>query len=51
MRVLVGITGGVAAYKAAEIVRSLAELGHEVRVIATTNALRFIGAASLEALS
>jgi phosphopantothenoylcysteine decarboxylase/phosphopantothenate--cysteine ligase len=51
MRVLVGITGGVAAYKAAEIVRSLTELGHEVRVIATTNALRFIGAASLEALS
>lgn len=51
MRVLVGITGGVAAYKAAEIVRSLTELGHEVRVVATTNALRFIGAASLEALS
>jgi len=51
MRVLVGITGGVAAYKSAEIVRSLTELGHEVRVIATTNALRFIGAASLEALS
>jgi len=51
MRVLVGITGGVAAYKSAEIVRALTELGHEVRVIATTNALRFIGAASLEALS
>jgi phosphopantothenoylcysteine decarboxylase/phosphopantothenate--cysteine ligase len=51
MRVLVGITGGVAAYKSAEIVRSLTELGHEVRVIATANALRFIGAASLEALS
>ena len=51
MRVLVGITGGVAAFKAAEIVRTFAELGHEVRVVATPNALRFIGAATLEALS
>ena len=51
MRVLVGITGGIAAYKSAEIVRAFAELGHDVRVIATPNALRFIGAATLEALS
>ena len=51
MRVLVGITGGIAAYKSAEIVRAFAELGHDVRVIATSNALRFIGAATLEALS
>ena len=51
MRVLVGITGGVAAFKAAEIVRTFAELGHEARVVATPNALRFIGAATLEALS
>lgn len=51
MRVLVGITGGIAAYKSAEIVRAFSELGHDVRVIATPNALRFIGAATLEALS
>lgn len=51
MRVLVGITGGIAAYKAAEIVREFVELGHEVRVVTTQNALRFIGAATLEALS
>ena len=51
MRVLVGITGGIAAFKAAEIVREFTELGHEVRVVATPNALRFIGAATLEALS
>lgn len=51
MRVLVGITGGVAAYKAAEIIRELTESGHEVRAIPTTNALRFIGSATLEALT
>lgn len=51
MRVLVGITGGVAAYKAAEIIRELTESGHEVRAVPTANALRFIGAATLEALT
>lgn len=51
MRVLVGITGGVAAYKAAEIIRELTESGHEVRAVPTVNALRFIGAATLEALT
>jgi len=51
MRILVGITGGIAAFKAAEIVREFTELGHEVRVVPTPNALRFIGAATLEALS
>jgi len=51
MRILVGITGGIAAYKAAEIVREFTEAGHQVRVVATPNALRFIGAATLEALS
>jgi phosphopantothenoylcysteine decarboxylase/phosphopantothenate--cysteine ligase len=51
MRVLVGITGGVAAYKAAEIIRELTEIGHEVRAVPTPNALRFIGAATLEALT
>ena len=51
MKVLLGVTGGIAAYKAAELVRGLTELGHEVRVLPTQNALRFIGATTLEALS
>lgn len=51
MRVLVGITGGIAAYKAAEVIRNLTEAGHEVRSVPTQNALRFIGAATLEALT
>jgi phosphopantothenoylcysteine decarboxylase/phosphopantothenate--cysteine ligase len=51
MKVLLGITGGIAAYKSAEIIRSLTESGHEVRVLPTENALRFIGATTLEALS
>ena len=51
MRVLVGITGGVAAYKAAEVIRLLTESGHEVRAVPTANALRFIGSATLEALT
>ena len=51
MRILVGITGGIAAYKSATLVRSLTELGHDVKVLPTQNALRFIRAATLEALS
>ena len=51
MRVLVGITGGIAAYKSAELIRLFVEAGHEVRAVATSNALRFIGAATLEALT
>lgn len=51
MRILLGITGGIAAYKAASLIRSLRELGHEVEVLPTENALRFVGKATLEALS
>lgn len=51
MRVLVGITGGIAAYKSAELIRLFVEAGHEVRVVPTQNALRFIGSATLEAIS
>jgi len=51
MRILVGITGGIAAYKAVGVVRLLVEAGHDVKVIPTANALRFVGAATLEALS
>jgi phosphopantothenoylcysteine decarboxylase/phosphopantothenate--cysteine ligase len=50
-RIVLGITGGIAAYKATSIIRLLTELGHSVKVIPTQNALRFIGATTLEALS
>jgi len=51
LRILVGVTGGIAAYKAAGVIRSFTELGHTVKVLPTQNALRFIGATTLEALS
>lgn len=51
MRVLLGITGGIAAYKATNLIRILTEAGHSVKVVPTQNALRFIGATTLEALS
>lgn len=51
MRILVGVTGGIAAYKAAGVIRGFTELGHSVKVLPTQNALRFIGATTLEALS
>jgi len=51
LRVLLGITGGIAAYKATGLIRGLRELGHEVTVLPTENALRFIGKPTLEALS
>lgn len=51
MHVLLGITGGISAYKATGIIRILTESGHTVKVLPTQNALRFIGAATLEALS
>jgi phosphopantothenoylcysteine decarboxylase/phosphopantothenate--cysteine ligase len=50
-RVVVGVAGGIAAYKAATVVRQLTEAGHQVRVIPTESALRFVGAATFEALS
>jgi phosphopantothenoylcysteine decarboxylase/phosphopantothenate--cysteine ligase len=50
-RVLLGVSGGVAAYKALEVVRLAAKAGHAVRVIQTPTAQRFVGAASFAALS
>ena len=50
-RIIVGVAGGIAAYKACSVVRQLSEAGHEVRVIPTESALRFVGAATFEALS
>jgi phosphopantothenoylcysteine decarboxylase/phosphopantothenate--cysteine ligase len=50
-RVLLGVSGGIAAYKALEVVRLATKAGHAVRVIQTTTAQRFVGAASFAALS
>ena len=49
--VVVGVTGGIAAYKSAPLIRLFAEAGHTVQVVATENAFKFIGKATLEALS
>jgi phosphopantothenoylcysteine decarboxylase/phosphopantothenate--cysteine ligase len=51
MRVLLGVTGGIAAYKVAVVVRRLREDGHSVRVIPTESSLKFVGRATWEALS
>jgi phosphopantothenoylcysteine decarboxylase/phosphopantothenate--cysteine ligase len=51
LHILVGVTGGIAAYKAAGVIRGFTELGHNVKALPTQNALRFIGATTLEALS
>ena len=50
-RIIVGVAGGIAAYKAATVVRQLTEAGHSVRVVPTESALKFVGAATFEALS
>ncbi|KAA1423248.1 bifunctional phosphopantothenoylcysteine decarboxylase/phosphopantothenate--cysteine ligase CoaBC [Mumia zhuanghuii] len=49
--VVLGVGGGIAAYKAAEILRRFTESGHRVRVVPTTAALKFVGAPTWEALS
>jgi len=51
MRIVVGVTGGIAAYKTVQLVRLLVTDGHEVHVIPTANALRFVGAPTWEAIS
>lgn len=50
-RIVFGVGGGIAAYKACEVLRGLTEAGHLVRVVPTESALRFVGAATFEALS
>ena len=50
-RVLVCVCGGIAAYKAAVLVRRLMDAGADVQVAMTDNAQRFIGAPTLQALS
>ncbi|MBD3777775.1 MAG: bifunctional phosphopantothenoylcysteine decarboxylase/phosphopantothenate--cysteine ligase CoaBC [Micrococcales bacterium] len=51
MRIVLGVAGGIAAYKAAHVLRLLTEAGHEVRVVPTRAALEFVGRATWEALS
>lgn len=51
MRIIVGITGGIAAYKVVSLIRLLDEQGHQVKVVPTANALRFVGKTTLEAIS
>ncbi|HTO53518.1 MAG TPA: bifunctional phosphopantothenoylcysteine decarboxylase/phosphopantothenate--cysteine ligase CoaBC [Myxococcota bacterium] len=50
-RILLGVSGGIAAYKACELVRLFAQRGHEVRVVATEHALEFVSALTLQTLS
>ncbi|MBW9206022.1 bifunctional phosphopantothenoylcysteine decarboxylase/phosphopantothenate--cysteine ligase CoaBC [Mumia sp. zg.B17] len=49
--VVLGVGGGIAAYKGAEILRRFSESGHRVRVVPTAAALKFVGAPTWEALS
>jgi phosphopantothenoylcysteine decarboxylase/phosphopantothenate--cysteine ligase len=51
MRIVLGVAGGIAAYKAALLLRLLTEAGHHVRVIPTRASLEFVGRATWEALS
>jgi phosphopantothenoylcysteine decarboxylase/phosphopantothenate--cysteine ligase len=51
LTIVVGVTGGIAAYKAVSVIRSFVLLGHDVHVIATDAALRFVGAPTFEAIS
>lgn len=50
-RVVLGVSGGIAAYKAALLLRLFTESGHDVRVVPTDSALEFVGAPTWEALS
>ncbi|ARQ71759.1 bifunctional phosphopantothenoylcysteine decarboxylase/phosphopantothenate--cysteine ligase CoaBC [Streptomyces marincola] len=50
-RVVLGVGGGIAAYKACELLRQFTESGHEVRVVPTASALKFVGAPTWAALS
>ncbi|WP_313823506.1 bifunctional phosphopantothenoylcysteine decarboxylase/phosphopantothenate--cysteine ligase CoaBC [Citricoccus sp.] len=51
MRIVLGVTGGIAAYKSALLLRLMTEAGHQVDVVPTPAALNFVGQATWEALS
>ncbi|WSS39753.1 bifunctional phosphopantothenoylcysteine decarboxylase/phosphopantothenate--cysteine ligase CoaBC [Streptomyces sp. NBC_01187] len=50
-KVVLGVSGGIAAYKACELARRLTESGHDVRAVPTDSALHFVGAATWSALT
>ncbi|MGE7389526.1 bifunctional phosphopantothenoylcysteine decarboxylase/phosphopantothenate--cysteine ligase CoaBC [Streptomyces sp. NPDC004126] len=50
-KVVLGVSGGIAAYKACELLRRLTESGHDVRVVPTASSLNFVGEATWAALS
>ncbi|EIL89210.1 flavoprotein, partial [Rhodanobacter sp. 115] len=50
-RILLGVSGGIAAYKSCELVRRLRDLDAEVRVVMTESATHFVGPATFQALS
>jgi len=51
MRIVVGVAGGIAAYKAVQVVREFVLAGHDVHVVPTEAALRFVGTPTWEAIS
>lgn len=51
MNIVVGVTGGIAAYKSVQLVRLLTKGGHDVTVVPTADALRFVGTPTWEAIS
>ncbi|PWJ25337.1 phosphopantothenate-cysteine ligase /phosphopantothenoylcysteine decarboxylase [Branchiibius hedensis] len=51
MRIVLGVAGGIAAYKACSLLRLFTEAGHDVTVVPTASALRFVGAPTWAALS
>ncbi|MDH4658351.1 bifunctional phosphopantothenoylcysteine decarboxylase/phosphopantothenate--cysteine ligase CoaBC [Corynebacterium pyruviciproducens] len=50
-KIVVGVTGGIAAYKACQVIRDFTKRGADVTVVPTPNALHFVGSATFEALS
>src|SRR3954454_19076986 len=50
-RVLLGVTGGISAYKAVELVRLATKAGHAVRVVQTPASLQFVGRATFEGIT
>ena len=51
MNILLGVTGGIAAYKSCELCSLVIKVGHQIKVIQTTNAARFVGNITFEGLT
>ncbi|MGL4996194.1 MAG: flavoprotein, partial [Deefgea sp.] len=50
-KIVLGVTGGIAAYKSAELTRLLVKAGYQVHVVMTEAATHFVGAVTFQALS